>query len=205
MGQRYTLNREEWWGVKTSQNGINLIKEFEGCRLTAYKCPAGVWTIGYGHTNGVKSGQKISQQQAESFLAEDIKKFESGVNSAVSVSLNQNQFDALVSFSFNCGIGALKSSTLLKKLNAGDYNGASNELLRWNKANGKVLEGLKRRRNAEKALFDKVDAVSVYIVKKGDTLSELALKYNTTVAKLVKLNNIKNPDLIYIGQKLKLK
>lgn len=191
--------------MKISQKGIDLIKSFEGCRLAAYKCPAGVWTIGYGHTSGVRAGQKITQKQAEDFLKSDLQVYEKGVEKAVRVKLNQNQFDALVSFSFNCGLGALKNSTLLKKLNAGDYKGASAEFPRWNKANGRILAGLKRRRKAEKTLFDKIPVQTVYTVKKGDTLSKIAKNYKTTVAQLVKLNNIKNPDLIYPGQKLKLK
>jgi len=191
--------------LKTSQRGLDLIKKFEGCRLTAYKCPAGVWTIGYGHTNGVKKGQKITQKQAELFLREDIKKFENGVKKYVSVPLTQNQFDALVSFCYNCGLGAFKDSTLRKKLNAKDYAGAAKELLRWNKSNGVVLEGLKRRRNAEKVLFEEIPAAFVYIVKKGDTLSKIAAKYDTTYQKLAKLNGISDPNKIYIGQKIKTK
>lgn len=188
-----------------SKNGIDLIKRFEGCRLTAYKCPSGVYTIGYGHTNGVKKGQRITQAQAEAYLREDVGEFENGVNKYVSAPLTQNQFDALVSFTYNCGLTAFKNSTLLKKLNAKDYEGAGKELLRWNKANGVVLDGLKRRRNAEKALFDKIPVQSVYVVKKGDYLGKIAKEHNTTVDKLVKINNIKNPDLIKIGQKIKLK
>lgn len=191
--------------MKTSQSGIELIKKFEGCRLAAYKCPAGVWTIGYGHTSGVKAGQKITQQQAETYLKNDLQVFEKGVEKVVKVSLNQNQFDALVSFSYNCGLGALRTSTLLKKLNAGDYKGASKEFPRWNKSNGRVLTGLTRRRSAEKALFDKTPAPTVYVVKKGDTLSKIAQKYNTTVIQLAKLNNINNVNLIYVGQKIKVK
>lgn len=191
--------------MKTSKKGLDLIKKYEGCRLIAYKCPSGVYTIGYGHTSGVKKGQKISLKQAESFLKEDIKKFENGVKKHVSAPLNQNQFDSLVSFSFNCGLSALKGSTLLKKLNAKDYKGAAKEFLRWNKANGVVLEGLKRRRKAEKALFEEIPAPTVYVVKKGDSLSIIASKHKTTAAKLAKLNNLKNPDLIYIGQKLKIR
>lgn len=191
--------------MKTSQNGINLIKQFEGCRLTAYKCPAGVWTIGYGHTSGVKNGMTITQTKAEEYLKSDLVIYEKGVENAVKVTLNQNQFDALVSFSYNCGLGALRSSTLLKKLNAGDYTGASNEFPRWNKSNGRVLEGLKRRRTAEKALFDKIPAQIVYVVQKGDTLSKIASKYGTTYQAIAKLNGIKNPNLIKVGQKLKIK
>lgn len=173
--------------------------------MTAYKCPSGIYTIGYGHTNGVKKGQKITKEEAEAYLREDVKKFENGVNKYVSAPLTQNQFDALVSFCFNCGLGAFKNSTLRKKLNAKDYAGAGKELLRWNKAGGVVLGGLKRRRNAEKALFDKIPAQSVYIVKSGDYLGKIAKEHNTTVDKLVKINKIKNPDLIKIGQKIKLK
>ena len=190
--------------MKTSNNGINLIKEFEGCKLTAYKCPAGVWTIGYGHTKNVKQGMKITNEHATNLLKDDLKTYEGYVNKYVKVKLNQNQFDALVSFTFNCGGGALKSSTLLKKLNKGDYTGAANELLRWNKAGGKVLAGLTRRRKAEKTLFLKQSA-TYYIVKKGDTLSAVANKYNTTYQELAKLNNIKNPNLIYVDQKLLIK
>lgn len=188
--------------MKTSQKGIDLIKKYEGCRLTAYKCPSGVWTIGYGHTNGVKKGQKISQKQAEVFLREDIEKFENGVKKAVFVPLTQNQFDALVSFTYNCGLGAFKSSTLLKKLNAKDYTGTAKEFLRWNKSNGRVLDGLKRRRNAEKDLFEETPVKTIYVVKSGDTLSKIASKYGTTYKTLADLNGIKKPDKINVGQKI---
>ena len=191
--------------MNISKNGIALIKKFEGCRLTAYKCPSGVYTIGYGHTSGVMKGQRITQRQAEAYLREDVKPFENGVNKYVSVPLNQNQFDALVSFCFNCGLTAFKNSTLRKKLNAKDYAGAGKELLRWNKSNGVALDGLKRRRKAEKDLFDKIPVAAVYIVKKGDYFGKIAKEHNTTVDKLVKINKIKNPDLIKIGQKIKLK
>ncbi len=139
----------------TSQKGIDLIKGFEGCRLKAYKCPAGIWTIGYGHTSGVKEGQAITFSQAEEFLKQDLKRFETSVRSLVTVAITQNQFDALVSFCYNLGAGALKTSTLLKKLNNGDYNGAAEEFDRWVYANGKKLQGLVRRRAAEKELFKK--------------------------------------------------
>jgi len=141
-------------GYTTGKKGIELIKSFEGCKLTAYKCPAGVWTIGYGHTLGVTSGQSITQAQAETFLKVDLASFEKSINSYVKVSIHQNQFDALVSFSYNCGSTALKNSTLLKKLNAGDYSGATAEFAKWNKAGGKELAGLTRRRAAETALFN---------------------------------------------------
>ena len=139
--------------MRTSQKGIDLIKKLEGCRLEAYKCPAGVWTIGYGHTKGVQNGQKITQAQAEEFLIEDLKVYEKAVESCVKVPLSQNQFDALVSFCYNCGSGALKTSTLLRLLNEGKYSEAGEQFLRWNKAGGKVLVGLTRRREEERELF----------------------------------------------------
>ncbi|MGL4618726.1 MAG: lysozyme [Chroococcidiopsis sp.] len=140
--------------LKISPVGLKLICDFEGCRLEAYKCPANVLTIGYGHTKGVKPGMKITKIQAEEFLRQDLAEFESAIASLVKVPLNQNQFDSLVSFTYNCGIEALRSSTLLKLLNAKDYKGAANQFLRWNKAGGKVMPGLTRRRTAEKKLFE---------------------------------------------------
>lgn len=139
--------------TRTSQEGVDLIKAFEGRRLRAYRCSAGVWTIGYGHTGDVKPGDRISPDKAEKLLREDLRKFEDGVSIRVQVPLTQNQFDALVSFSFNVGIGALGRSTLLKKLNKKDYRGAANEFRKWNKGGGRVLAGLVRRRKAERALF----------------------------------------------------
>lgn len=103
------------------------IKKFESCRLTAYQDAAGVWTIGYGHTGSVYTGMQISQEQAEDLLKEDLKRFEAAVNRYVTGALTQGRFDALVSFSFNVGEGALKKSTLLKKMNAGDMDGAARE------------------------------------------------------------------------------
>ena len=135
-----------------------IIKQFEGLRLEAYKCPADVWTIGYGHTNKVKSGDAITEGEADILLALDVQEAERAVSSYVDVDINQNQFDALVSFVYNLGAGNFKSSTLLKKLNQGDYLGAANEFHRWNKAGGKVLRGLVRRREAEANLFIGVKA-----------------------------------------------
>lgn len=133
--------------MRTGQNGINLIKKFEGCRLTAYKCPAGVWTIGYGHTAGVKEGQKITQTQADTYLKEDLKVYEKHVNN-LQLPLNQNQFDALVSFCYNCGSGNLK--TLVKNRTLPQIADA---LLLYNKGGGVILNGLVKRRNAERELF----------------------------------------------------
>ena len=129
--------------MKTSKRGMKLIKQFEGCRLTAYKCPAGVWTIGYGHTVGVKKNMKITQAQAESYLKQDLKIYEKHVMKFYKrYKWNQNQFDALVSFAYN--IGSIYNLTEI-----------SRKILAYNKANGKALEGLTRRRKAEKKLFDK--------------------------------------------------
>lgn len=130
-----------------------LIKSFEGLELEAYLCPADVWTIGYGHTGNVHEGQTITKQEADELLDQDLEVFRRGVRKAVTVDLNENQFGALVSFAYNVGIGSLQSSTLLKLLNAGDYAGAADQFLRWNKSRGKVLTGLTRRREAERAVF----------------------------------------------------
>ena len=140
--------------MKISQEGLSLIKKFEGCELNAYKCAAGVPTIGYGSTHGIEMGMSISRARAEELLLEDIAKFEDHVNNNVKVPLNQNQFDSMVSWTFNLGGGNLKSSTLLKVLNGSDYTDVPNQIKRWNKANGKVLQGLIRRREAEALLFE---------------------------------------------------
>jgi len=134
------------------QKGLDLIKRFEGLYLRSYKCPADVWTIGYGHTKNVNSNQIITSEQAEQLLRSDLRVFEKVVSDAVTVPLNQNQFDALVSLAFNIG-GAFGSSTLLRMLNAANYAGAADQFLRWNRAGDKVLDGLTRRRTDERALF----------------------------------------------------
>ena len=139
--------------MKTSQKGIDLIKHFEGCELNAYKCPAGVWTIGYGHIKGVQEGDVITEQQADEMLVEELNEYENYINTLVTVPLNQNQYDALVSWVYNLGSSNLNSSTLLKVLNSGDYAGVPEQIMRWNKAGGKVLEGLTRRRQSEADLF----------------------------------------------------
>lgn len=139
--------------MKTGSKGIDLIKHFEGCELEAYKCPAGVWTIGYGHIKGVKEGMTITEQQAEEMLKSELNEYEGYINNLVTAELNQNQFDAMVSWVYNLGGGNLGASTLLKVLNAGDYDGVPAQIMRWNKAGGKVLEGLTRRRQAEADMF----------------------------------------------------
>lgn len=138
--------------MNTSSKGVSLIKQFEGCRLTAYKCPAGVWTIGYGHTAGVKKGDTITQQTADAYLRDDLVIYEKHVMVYDNIyHFNQNQFDALVSFTFNCGRGNLKNLT---KGGKRTIEQISAKLLLYNKAGGVVLLGLLRRRAAEKALFD---------------------------------------------------
>lgn len=139
--------------MKTSDRGIELIKQFEGCKLTAYVCPAGVLTIGYGSTGQhVKAGMKIDGAQANALLLKDLERFEAGVN-RLSKKHTQCQFDALVSFAFNLGLGNLEKSTLLKLHNAGKHAEAADKFKRWNKAGGKVLAGLTRRREAEASLY----------------------------------------------------
>ena len=140
--------------MKTSEQGLDLIRNAEGLRLAAYLCPAGILTIGYGHTGpDVKTGQKITAEQANELLVKDVERFEKAVSELVTVPIKQGMFDALISFSFNLGAGALKGSTLLKKLNAHDIAGAADEFLKWNKAKGKVLKGLTERRERERELF----------------------------------------------------
>ena len=133
--------------------GLSLIKKFEGCELEAYQCSAGVWTIGYGHTKGVTPSDSISQEEAEQMLVDELHEYESYVNEYVTVPLSQNQFDALVSWVYNLGPANLKASTMLKVLNSGEYEDVPAQIKRWNKAGGKVLEGLIRRREAEACLF----------------------------------------------------
>ena len=147
--------------MEISQEGLALIKKFEGCELKAYRCAANVLTIGYGSTKGVKEGDSITQEDADKLLIHEIKEYEDYINNLVEVDLEQNQFDALVSWVFNLGPAKLKSSTLLKVLNAKDYEGVPAQIKRWNKAGGKVLQGLVRRREAEALLFEGKDWTEV--------------------------------------------
>ena len=137
--------------MKTSQRGINLIKQFEGVRLTAYKCPAGVYTIGYGHTRGVQRGMKITEEEASAYLTADLRNSEKAVERYDSIyHWNQNEFDALVSFTFNCGSANLRALLRNGRRNRSQI---AETLPLYRKAGGKVLKGLERRRAAEKALF----------------------------------------------------
>ena len=138
--------------------GLALTKAFESCRLVPYKDGGGVWTDGWGNTHRVVPGITISQDKADTDLGMNVVDAVDTVNDYATVALTQNQFDALVDFTFNCGAGAFKTSTLLRKLNAGDYDGACAELTRWNKDNGQVVAGLSRRRAAEQELFNRSDA-----------------------------------------------
>lgn len=139
--------------MKTSTTGINLIKRWEGFRNKAYLCPANVWTIGYGHTATCEPGQVISTARGEELLKDDVSEYEAAVNYLVKAPLTQNQFDALVSFTYNVGITAFGRSTLLKYLNQKQYELAANEFKRWVHGGGRRLAGLVRRRKAERNLF----------------------------------------------------
>lgn len=140
--------------MKISKEGIALIKKFEGIELEAYQDSVGVWTIGYGHTKGVKEGDNISLKKAEQMLEEELVEYEGYINNMVELGLEQNQFDALVAWVYNLGPTNLGQSTLLKVLNQGLFNEVPYEIKRWNKAGGEVLNGLVRRREAEALLFE---------------------------------------------------
>lgn len=146
--------------MKTGDEGIALIKRFEGCEFTAYPDPGTggePWTIGFGHTGGVKPGDVIDEKGAEELLRLDLEKFERCVDQCVEVELTQAQFDALVAFTFNVGCGSLQNSSLLKLVNAERFDAAAQQFGRWNRAGGKVLAGLTRRRAAEAELFQQED------------------------------------------------
>lgn len=146
--------------MKISDAGLSLIRTFEGVRTSAYKCPAGIWTIGYGHTSNVTKDMRITQKEAECLLLSDLAYFEKAVTNLIKdVPCTQSQFDALVCFAFNVGVNALAASTLLKKFKLGDIRGAADEFLKWNKATSpdtykKIeIKGLTLRRQAERRLF----------------------------------------------------
>lgn len=140
--------------MKTGPEGLALIKSFEQCRLKAFKpTPNDVWTIGWGHTHGVKEGDTCTQDEADSLLMMDLSWAEDAVNENTD-GLNQNQFDACVSLCYNIGESAFKSSTLVQLIQAGNISAAAQQFIRWNKQSGQVLAGLTRRREAEAALFE---------------------------------------------------
>lgn len=143
--------------MKITDAGIKIIKDSEGLRLKAYLCPAGIWTIGWGHTKDVTEDMEINEETAEMFLVSDLGSVDTHVRSLVHVPLSDNQFSALVSFAFNLGAGALAGSTLLKKLNSGDYQEAADEFPKWDHIHwlgkSKELAGLHIRRQKEKEMF----------------------------------------------------
>lgn len=142
--------------MQISNKGRVFIKGFEALRLVAYPDPGAggkPWTIGWGHTKGVKQGDRITKEQAEQFLSDDLAVFELTVNSAIKRSMTQNQFDAMVSLAFNIGGSAFAGSTLVKKFNAGDAKGAADEFPKWKNSGGKVMPGLVKRRAAEREVF----------------------------------------------------
>lgn len=139
--------------MQISNKGLDLIKFYEGLELEAYKCAAGVLTIGYGWTHDVKEGDTITEERAEELLREGIVQYENAVNDLVNVPLEQHQFDALVSWVYNLGKANLAASTLLKKVNAQEFDEVPEQIKRWNKAGGKVLEGLIKRRESEAHLW----------------------------------------------------
>ena len=143
--------------MNISEAGLSLIKKFEGCALESYLCPAGVWTIGYGHTKDVKEGDKINNEEADHLLQEEMPEYEEYVKKYVTHPLEQHQFDALVCWTYNLGPNNLRNSTMLTVLNQGRLNDVSFEMQRWNKAGGEVLKGLVRRRKAESLLFQGKD------------------------------------------------
>lgn len=154
--------------MKLPKAAIELIKRYEGLRLNAYRCAAGVWTIGYGHTSAagapeVKPGMKITEPEAESILIRDLDKFIRGVEEAVKVPLSPNQFGACVSLAFNIGLGAFRKSSVLRFVNQKRFEDAADAFLLWNKAGGKVLKGLVRRRAEEAELFSSTDSPDVRI------------------------------------------
>lgn len=138
---------------RINAEGIALIKQWEGLRLEAYLCDADVWTIGYGHTSTATEGMKISLSEAERLLYKDLALFEAAVSRAVKVELSDNQFAALVSWTYNVGVSAMQDSTLIRKLNQGNYSSVPSELIRWNKVKNKVNKGLTNRRAAEVGLW----------------------------------------------------
>ena len=168
--------------LRLDEEGLNLIKRWEGLRLEAYLCSANVWTIGYGHTRTAKPGMKITEKRANELLREDVRKFENLINRIVTVSLTQNQFNALVSWAFNVGEGAVRNSTLIRKLNSGDYDAVPTELMRWNKINGQVNRGLTNRRAAEVGLWARGSFVaSNFVEPENPVVSENKEVTNRTI------------------------
>jgi len=136
-----------------TDEGLALIRHFEGCKLTAYTCPAGVLTIGYGTTDGVKPGDKITQDMADLMLMRDVWKFEKGVKNLVHYDVNANQLSACTALAYNIGLGNFGNSTLLRMINAGSVEAAAEQFPRWNRSAGRIMAGLVKRREAERLLY----------------------------------------------------
>ena len=143
--------------MKISEDGLELIKKFEGCETCAYQDSVGVWTIGFGHTKGVEEGQTCSIEDAESMLADEMDEYEGYINNMVKVELQQHEFDSLVAWVYNLGPTNLGESTMLKVLNGGQFDRVPDEMNRWTRAGGEILEGLVRRRQAESLMFQNLD------------------------------------------------
>jgi len=143
--------------MKISEDGLELIKKFEGCETSAYQDSVGVWTIGFGHTKGVEEGQTCSIEDAESMLADEMDEYEGYINDMVRVDLQQHEFDSLVAWVYNLGPTNLNESTMLKVLNGGQFDRVPDEMNRWTRAGGEILEGLVRRRQAESLMFQNLD------------------------------------------------
>jgi GH24 family phage-related lysozyme (muramidase) len=197
-----------------SQNGIDLIKKFEGCKLQAYDDGTGTLTIGWGHTSGVKVGQTITQSEADEMLKNDLVYYANDVQAlidskVIQFEVNQNMFDALTSFCYNLGKG-----NLIQLVKDRSVEEVKEHMSLYVYANGKVLQGLVNRRQAEVELFSRKDTcfvqniptqnIQTYTIVKGDNLTAIANKFNTTVRKLAELNNISDVNLIYVGQVLNL-
>jgi lysozyme len=168
---------------RINDEGIALIKQWEGLRLEAYRCDADVLTIGYGHTTNVTEGMKITEEEAEQLLIRDLSVFEAEVSRTVTAKLSDNQYAAIVSWAYNVGASAMRKSTLIKKLNAGDYSAVPGELARWNKVKGKVVAGLSNRRAAEAGLWARGSFVSSRGV-------EPVVPQNSTAANAGKLGGV---------------
>lgn len=159
--------------MQTNKAGLDLLHSFEGCKLESYQDIVGVWTIGYGTTGpDIVKGLKWTQQQVDDRFKKDLARFEAGVSATCKVSLTPNQFSALVCFAYNVGIQAMSGSTLMKLLNAGKTSEAADQFLRWNKAGGKEVKGLTRRREAERALFLKSEVESSSAPAKNSLLPD---------------------------------
>lgn len=180
--------------MKISEKGLSLIKEFEGCQLNAYRCPSNVWTIGWGHTENVYEGQSITQEEADNILINDMVKYENYVNTCSNLTFvtNQNQFDALVSFTYNCGQGSL--ATLVQNR---DANTVADKLLLYINGSNGVLQGLVRRREAERVLF--LDGNYVEVTSTEQVVEQATTPQSNNVLLIQQLCNFYGANIIEDG------